>query len=180
LHLKTFFGAGSTASAFLEKIDVKGKRGTIPDEMHIPVASAFFGGRFENSFSGPVQGPCYNYDISSAYPYHAALLPCLEHGDWARVEDPSIRDIERATLALVHWTTPIVNGDETALRKQAWGAFPVRAKTGTIAFPLRLLIGTSVFDFIFFVVQCAPKRTFALIRQCRVSGWSGETTVHQC
>lgn len=128
LKLKHYYGAGSTASAFLDKIDVKSKRGEIPAAMREPVACAFFGGRFENSVLGRVDGPVWNYDISSAYPYQATFLPCLSCGVWRF--DRLGRGIESARLALVNWSIGPIQ------RIAAWGPLPVRARTGTIIFPL--------------------------------------------
>lgn len=133
LRLKHYYGAGSTASAFLEKIDVKDKRGTIPAAMREPVACAFFGGRFENSIVGPVCGPVWNYDISSAYPYQATFLPCLSCGVW-RFDRVGL-GIDGARLALINWSIgPIQAGILDQYR--AWGPLPVRASNGTILFPL--------------------------------------------
>jgi hypothetical protein len=132
LELKQYFGAGSTASVLLDKMGIRGRRGHMPEEMRNAVASAFFGGRFENSVVGPVDGPVYNYDINSAYPYHAYLQPCLEHGLWHHALGPSDEDIASSSLALIRWETP----RGTAHEEQAWGPLPVRFKDGTIAFPL--------------------------------------------
>lgn len=128
LTLKTYFGAGSTASVFLDKLGIHEKRGQIPDGMREPVACAFFGGRFENSCVGPIAGPVWNYDIASAYPYQATFLPCLQHGVWRLSR--SDRDLELAQLACVRWSiiSPIIGA--------AWGPLPTRASNGTIAFPL--------------------------------------------
>lgn len=128
LPLKSYYGAGSTASVLLEKMDVLRYRAPGPEDMKEAVASAFFGGRFENSCVGPVAGPVYNYDISSAYPYQAMLLPCLVCGSWEYTND--LQAIEQSRLSLVHW-------DIAAIGKQnAWGVLPVRSKEGTISFPL--------------------------------------------
>jgi hypothetical protein len=134
LKLRAYHGAGSTASAFLARIDVKERRGQIPGAMRIPVASAFFGGRFENSVVGPVGQRVYGYDISSAYPYHATFLPCLSCGRW-RHSRGLPNDLGR--LALIHWTRPRQKVDRT------WGTLPVRLPNGwnglskgTIVFPL--------------------------------------------
>jgi hypothetical protein len=129
LTLKSYYGAGSTASVFLERIGAKEQRGEIPESMRQPVASAFFGGRFENSVIGPVYGRVFNYDISSAYPYAATFLPCLLCGTWrhdSRVDSQIIGD---STLALIRWTIP-------EIIRVPWGTLPVRSKDGTIAFPL--------------------------------------------
>jgi hypothetical protein len=133
LELKNYFGAGSTASALLTKIGIRGKRGETPEAMCEPLASAFFGGRFENSVIGPVTGPVYSYDISSAYPYQATFLPCLEHGKWEFHDVNRTRNlralVQQSTLALIKWRSqPDLN--------RAWGGLPVRSSDGTIAFPL--------------------------------------------
>ena len=82
LPLKSFYGAGSSASAMLLSMGIKEKLGAIPSEMTHAVACAFFGGRFENSVVGAFEQTVYNYDISSAYPYQLCFLPCLLHGQW--------------------------------------------------------------------------------------------------
>ena len=135
IKLKSYFGAGSTASALLKSWNIKDKRGEIPEAMRQPVACAFFGGRFETSIVGPVARPVYEYDISSAYPYQATLLPCLLHGHWEHVKSSRLhsgsllRRVASATLALCHWRARRPFG-------AAWGPLPVRASDGTIAFPL--------------------------------------------
>lgn len=127
--LKSYFGAGSTASSLLSKYDVQEYKGEIPDAMKEPVACAFFGGRFENSVIGPIERPVWNYDISSAYPYALTMLPCLRCGRWKRCTRNLENEIERATLALVKWHLP--KGPEAP-----WGPLPVRNAKGGIIFPL--------------------------------------------
>jgi len=130
--LKSFYGAGSTASSLLTLVDARRFISEIPGEMKDALSRSFFGGRFENSVHGPILGPCYNADISSAYPYQTTFLPCLSCGKWSRCNDPSRSDIDGATLALIRWRIDI----ECADKKAAFGPFPVRSTTGTIAFPL--------------------------------------------
>jgi hypothetical protein len=132
LTLKSYHGAGSTASVILTKFGIAEKRGTFPEEMRDALARAFFGGRFENSVVGVVEGRIYGYDIASAYPYQIHSLPCLECGQWRKVDRPDHATIERATLALVHWHDP---GSHVTLVR-AWGVLPVRARDGTIIFPV--------------------------------------------
>lgn len=129
LPLKVFYGAGSTASVFLKQIGVARKRGIHPKEMEHAIACAFFGGRFENSFAGLIDEKVFNADISSAYPYAATFLPCLQHGKWGLVRKPTDRQISGATLALCHWSIPKVKTEV------AWGTLPIRLPTGTIIFP---------------------------------------------
>jgi len=128
LTLKSYYGAGSTATVLLERMDVLSYRAPPPEEMTEALACAFFGGRFENSCVGSVPGRVYNYDISSAYPYQAYLLPCLVCGRWERTR--SERRILDSRLALVHWIITVI------MPSAAWGTLPVRAKDGTISFPL--------------------------------------------
>lgn len=136
LTLATHFGAGSTASALLNKLRIKEYRAEPPAAMKSAVACAFVGGRFENSvigaFGNSTWDPVYNFDISSAYPYHLAFLPCLTHGRWRFVTDERELDGKHVRLACVHWTLP------RSIMKipQAFGPLPVRAENGTIQFPL--------------------------------------------
>jgi hypothetical protein len=134
LKLTAYHGAGSTASAFLKRIDVREYRGEIPAAMRIAVACAFFGGRFENAWSGPVRSRVYGYDISSAYPYSATSLPCLLCGVWRHSRSLPSR---LAELSLIRWSRP------RGRLKRAWGTLPVRLprgwnglSQGTIVFPL--------------------------------------------
>jgi hypothetical protein len=50
---------------------------------------AYYGGRFETSSVGPIEGPVYQYDIRSAYPWALTRLPCLTHGKWGKARVPS-------------------------------------------------------------------------------------------
>lgn len=97
LPLKSFYGAGSTASALLDRMGTKAYKGSELDpDLADAVQRAFFGGRFEASVIGPITNPCYNYDISSAYPYAATRMPCLACGAWRRYTG---KDCDRAIRA---------------------------------------------------------------------------------
>ncbi len=137
LELKHYYGAGSTASALLTKINIKDSILPCPNKMKHAVACAFFGGRFENSCVGKVEGTIYNYDISSAYPYQTTFLPCLLHGTWRHKTNPRISDIERASLALIHWRLP----PSESTKHNGWGPFPIRDPKGSIVFPKAALGG---------------------------------------
>jgi hypothetical protein len=138
-RLKRYHGAGSSASALLDKMGVRELRGEQPERMREPLACAFFGGRFENRVIGPIAGPVFNYDISSAYPYQSTFLPCLLCGGWTHLQGSRRTDFDRAIraadLALIQWQCLKSDADAP------WGPLPVRKADGTIAFPLAALGG---------------------------------------
>lgn len=127
LTLQNYYGAGSTAGVILSKMKVTEYRKDPPAAMKVPIACAFFGGRFEHSLIGPVT-PVYGYDISSAYPYQLYQLPCLKHGRWKKVTTRISKALETCTTALVHYTYK-------APSKAMWAAFPHRSDRGSICYP---------------------------------------------
>jgi len=152
VRLRDFYGAGSLAGALLRKIKVTEYVSAPPPEMNRAIAQAFFGGRFEITHVGPIQGAVHNYDISSAYPYQCTALPCLLHGQWELAHGRNLRrHIEHSRLALVRYRLPrdrawsLALGGKSGrihiLRKltsktPAFGPFPFRLPTGDILFPL--------------------------------------------
>jgi hypothetical protein len=131
LTLRSYYGAGSSGAAMLDAMGVKEKIAPSPPAMFDAIASAFFGGRFENSVIGAIREPLVNWDISSAYVYGLAFLPCLEHGTWTHTKQR--KDIERAEAqsgALVRYSL----GPNP--RIEPWGPFPFRTKDGSISFPI--------------------------------------------
>jgi hypothetical protein len=130
LTLKSYYGAGSSAAAMLNVMGIKEKiNNGYPKEMRTAVASAFFGGRFENSVIGKVEQTVYVYDISSAYPYQLYFLPCLLHGRWSLTRSRRALDGPRVRSAIVKYELKRHNFRET------WGPFPFRSHEGTICFP---------------------------------------------
>jgi len=127
LHLKSYHGAGSTASCVLKGMGIDKETRVGPAEMDHAIASAFFGGRFENRVIGVIKGPLYSRDISSAYPYQTTFLPCLTCGKWSLTRKR--KDLEGARAAVIHYTL----GDPP--RGMAWGPFPFRGTDGSICFP---------------------------------------------
>jgi hypothetical protein len=127
LHLKSYHGAGSTASCVLKSMGIDKATRIGPEVMGHAVASAFFGGRFENRVVGVIKGPLYSRDISSAYPYQTTFLPCLACGSWALTRKR--KTLEGATTALVHYRL----GNPP--RGMAWGPLPFRTDKGSICFP---------------------------------------------
>lgn len=128
LKLRSYYGAGSSAAAMLDTMSIKQKLfKNYPKGMDHAVASAFFGGRFENAVIGPVEKTVYSYDISSAYPYQLLSLPCLEHSLWRLSK--LRKDLERSDTisAIVHY--------ELENHNMPWSPFPFRMKDGSICFP---------------------------------------------
>jgi DNA polymerase type B, organellar and viral len=127
LKPRGWFGPGSTASVLLKRHDIQERRGVLPPRMVEPVACAFFGGRAEISTTGHVDGPIYSYDVSSAYPYHASILPCLEHGRWDKVTREKQISGRGIVHACIHGAIESAKGD--------WAPLPVRLPNGSIVFP---------------------------------------------
>lgn len=87
--------------------------------------AAYYGGRFETASVGPVPGPVYQYDINSAYPWALTKLPCLLHGYWLNFDVESDFKLKRIRF----------EPRAASYEGVAFYAFPVRDKTGAIAFP---------------------------------------------
>lgn len=129
LKLRMFFGAGSSAMAMLEDIDLKMHMMSCPPEIEEAATYAFFGGRFELSEQGEINMPVHDWDISSAYPYQICRLPCLECGNWTFTND--IDEAKEADIALIHYS---LNSWKHAL--PAFGPFPFRDEDGSIPYPI--------------------------------------------
>ncbi len=132
LKLKSYYGAGSSGAAMLTAMGIKDKLSPTPDAMREAAASAFFGGRFENSVIGAIREPLQGWDISSAYVYQLAFLPCLEHGSWHHTTDRGrLSDAQAQNGALVRYTL----GPNPRI-SPGWGPFPFRTDDGSISFPI--------------------------------------------
>jgi len=127
LTLRSYFGAGSSAAAMLKIMGIDKETRKGPEEMDRAVASAFFGGRFENSRIGPVAQKLWGLDLSSAYILELYNLPCLGCGKWEYTTNRN--DLEGARAACVEYTL----GD--APKNIVWGPLPFRTKNGSIVFP---------------------------------------------
>lgn len=127
IPLTSYYGAGSIASAILDKMTIKKLKGQpFAPELQHAVSCAFFGGRFEHTAVGPIAGPLYSYDISSAYPYQTCFLPCLVHAHWSRTKNQNV--MRRARHACVRYKLHAPGPD-------VWGPFPFRTFDGSIIFP---------------------------------------------
>ncbi|VVB55207.1 Uncharacterised protein [uncultured archaeon] len=133
IPLKNYFGAGSSAEAMMLVMNIKEHvkkaraDNPTPEDVEYVQRCAFFGGRFELGRIGPIRDIVFGQDISSAYVYQLAFLPCLIHGRWEHTTDRQA--IHHARTAIVRYTLnePIV--------KRPWAPFPFRMSNGSIAFP---------------------------------------------
>lgn len=129
-----FYGAGSVGGAVLKRMNAEEEsslmKEAIPDEMRDPIRRAFFGGRFEISRCGSVREPCWEYDISSAYPYQIYRFPCLRHtcGEWKHITNRA--ELDSTETALVRYDL-----SQTPTVRRNWGPFPYRTAKGTSTFP---------------------------------------------
>lgn len=92
--------------------------------------SAYYGGRFEVSTFGKIEGPVYQYDINSAYANTYRTLPCLVHGEWRRIRPNQMG--RRGSLRLLD-----VTFDHRGSQATHWGTLPIRTKQGSIIFPVQ-------------------------------------------
>ena len=87
---RTWNGAGKLASALHKREDTPRADGpwlqSIPEELTAYANMAYYGGRFEITRTGQIDGKVYEYDIRSAYPDAMRFLPCLEHGRWHKAK----------------------------------------------------------------------------------------------
>jgi hypothetical protein len=136
IPLKSYYGAGSTATSLLTKMGVKDHmpKDPLPADLMHAVACAFFGGRFEISRIGPVRQGCHSYDIASAYPYHLTGLPCLACGRWRKVK----RIPKDARWGFVRYHLPACDAvrSKDGISDVPWGPFPFRLPDGNIVYPV--------------------------------------------
>lgn len=98
---RTWNGAGKLASALMKanlvprRSDVEA---TLPAGLLSLAHEAYYGGRFETTRCGQVDGPIHEHDINSAYPDAMRSLPCLTHGHWRKCSGPDLAAAPRAAL----------------------------------------------------------------------------------
>jgi hypothetical protein len=129
-----YYGAGSVGGALLASMNGEEENAAtktaVPQEMRDPVKRAFFGGRFEISECGPIVKPCFERDISSAYPYQTCRIPCMrqECGQWRHIDARSSLTSER--YALVRYSLY-----DRPTRNLEWGPLPFRTAKGAHIYP---------------------------------------------
>jgi hypothetical protein len=122
------------SSGTLAKIAMR-KHGIIEEnrhpspEMRRAVAQAAFGGRFENSVIGLIEGEVLGKDLSGAYNHSCAILPCLKCGVWELTKVRERLDDSDVATALVRYRYSEPPKDIS------WGPLPHRFENQLICFP---------------------------------------------
>lgn len=143
LYPANWQGPGQLAKALLAKYNV-------PKSKRIPMfqdpeyqglldygRNAYYGGRPELMAIGPVDRPCWQYDINSAYPAAMREVPCLMHGGWEHVNAKRYSELMAGKSGLPDCS--ILYGSyrdrERGKVSTGWYGLPFRTETGSIHYP---------------------------------------------
>lgn len=136
IHPRSWSGAGKLASALHAKHGTpKASEIQVPQEALTFASMAYYGGRFEISRTGKVEGTVYEIDLKSAYPAAMPKLPCLLHGRWKHCSGAELRKHKGLYVAGVQFRckpSPSANDNFGQ-----FGAFPIRSKQGHLYWPLQ-------------------------------------------
>lgn len=89
IRVNRWDGPGAIAAALYKKYETKSYLGATPDRVAEAGRYAYAGGRFEIIRKGHSETGAYQYDLRSAYPSAIRSLPCLQHGTWRHVMQPT-------------------------------------------------------------------------------------------
>jgi hypothetical protein len=135
---RTWSGAGKLAEALHRKHNTpKAPRDPAmipwPAQVQDWAQLAYYGGRFEITTVGRVEGDVYEYDINSAYPAAMPLLPCLEHGRWhyEECDDKALPTAELYVAKVSYTSNPLFG----RIPFGHLNGFPCRTKTGNLCWP---------------------------------------------
>lgn len=135
IHVRNWFGAGTIAQALLKRecvsdhygVEIKTRQISEPQRW---AHHAYFGGRIELLAQGVSRRELHGYDIASAYPFIATLLPSMRGGSFRFVANPDRHTIERTSLlSIVHIRT------HNLPRDAPFFPLPYRTPKGAILFP---------------------------------------------
>ena len=133
IKLKSWFGAGSIASAMMEKHGIKK---CINREIEQPpldiLLTGFFGGRIEIMQYGNIDRTIYHDDVNSGYPYAMTLLPSMENGEWKYCNNGALHN-EKLTLYHIKWKETDYSFKHRG--RLSFNPFPWRNKNGRVIFP---------------------------------------------
>lgn len=141
IHPRSWSGAGKLAEALhnkhkTPKVPKDAADRTWPAAVNDWANLAYYGGRFEISRAGYIEGDVYEYDINSAYPAAMPKLPCLEHGTWRYDECASHKlPVADLYIADIDYSNRPYGG---RIKPYGWfNGFPARIKTGNLCWPCK-------------------------------------------
>lgn len=102
VFINNWHGPGALARFMLTQRGIKAAMKPSPPGLHDAARYAFCGGRFESVQAGLYEGPVWNADINSAYPYAATFLPNLNTGRWEYTSDVDRGKIRADEFAVYH------------------------------------------------------------------------------
>lgn len=116
-------GPGAVAGALLTQHRVRNYHAELPDAITRAASYAYYGGRFEAFGCGLYQGPVWQYDIRSAYPYALSQIPSIT--SYSITEWPD--GIPAPSFSLCQVSTLTVSFDQLGIN-------PIPVRNGTNIF----------------------------------------------
>lgn len=144
---RTWNGAGKLAGALHQKygtMTAEELGASVPAGVRAMAQAAYYGGRFEVTRTGAIEGPVYEYDIRSAYPAAMLKLPCLVHGEWRRATPARLKRLEADPSAPLYLSRlrfdhdpdrVAAPGQDRAANRANLCGLPVRKKDGRLFWP---------------------------------------------
>lgn len=130
---RTWNGAGKLAFKMHQSHKSPKKHDwNISSDLNTAFNYAYYGGRFEITRAGYIEGKVHEYDICSAYPANMRGLPCVFHGEWRPMSQAELKNLPIERIYLCHGSFSNIDKGER------WGkinAFPVRTKKGVLVWP---------------------------------------------
>jgi hypothetical protein len=136
IHPKGWYGPGAIAGTVLKQRTSNLIQRDLPEGVKEAAAYAYFGGRFEQFYTGHYKGPIWSYDIRSAYPHALRLCPDLAFGEWEHLTGFPDR-IEEFALYRVDFDYDRSGGVRSGYAHLPM-PFPYRDSRGQIHYPARV------------------------------------------
>lgn len=137
IYPRDWYGPGAVASTIFQTHARHYVQRDIPDGVIEGSQYAYFGGRFEQFYTGQYTGTVYSYDIRSAYPHAMRLLPDLHHGKWVHHVGRPPNGLPSFALYKVDYDYG-ADGHTDAGRSYMPMPFPLRDIRSAIHFPSRV------------------------------------------
>lgn len=129
-----WYGPGAVAGAVMRKFDIrKAMCRELPDEVIVASQHAYFGGRFEQFYTGLYHGRVYQYDIRSAYPAALRMVPTLADGEWVRRDYSSEEAPQSCIDFSLYRVRYIASDNDTSLFTPS--PFPYRDELHRVHYP---------------------------------------------